>query len=290
MIGGLLPDAVLLAVVVVGIVFLYRSRRRPPAVPDAGFDGDFDGDFDGGEPPETPARPFRGGYPRMARQAGLDPEGALWSFWLAKLLLAVALPLGLFELWSRYPSRPPPAALVALALVGFLLPDLWLFLRRRHRRQRIRAALSYFLDLLVALLYAGLSLEEAFRRAAYQGLAPSDPLAREARLVSAELDAGREQGQAFRALAERTGVTELRAVASALRLAARHGAPVESALGSQADMLRVKRRENARREIVAAATKAIFPVFLCGFPVFLVIIFFPAVLEIIETLRLLTGR
>ncbi len=42
-----------------------------------------------------------------------------------------------------------------------------------------------------------------------------------------------------------------------------------------------------RRQVTAAATKAIFPVFLCGFPVFLVIVLFPSILELWQTFRAL---
>ncbi len=275
MIGGLWLDLTLLALLAATLVLLYRLRQENPLLA---------ADTTGEAPRPWP---LRSRFPALARQAGFDPGRLRWFYWLAKVALAAAVPFLLAELLATLGDRPPALWIAVLALFGFFLPDLWLLWRRRWRRQKIQRSLSYFLDLLVALLHSGLGLEEAFRRAGREGLERSHPLAREVRLVGLELDAGEERGAAFGALADRTGVPELRAVAAALRLAVRHGTSVEAALETQADLLRTKRRENARREVTAAVTKSIFPLFLCGFPVFLVIVFFPAILELYETFRAL---
>ncbi len=276
--GGVLFDLALLALLAATGLLLYRLRLASPLLAETGDS-------------EADERTFRqlGRFPTVARQAGFEPGRLRWFYWLAKLALAATLPLLFLELPTAAWLGAPLLWVVGLALLGFLLPNLWLLLRRRRRQRRVRRALSYFLDLLVALLYSGLSLEEAFRRAGHQGLSRSHPLAREVQRTSRELEAGQDRATAFQALAERTGVAELRSVAVALGLAVRHGTSVESALETQADLLRTKQREGARREIAAAATKAIFPVFLCGFPVFFVIIFFPAILEMIEAFRALVS-
>jgi tight adherence protein C len=224
------------------------------------------------------AWPLVSRFPAVARQAGYEPERLRWFLWWSKLTLALVLALGFFELWPGDGARLLGG--LSCAVVGFLLPDLWLRLVRRRRQRRIQLALSYYLDLLVALLASGLGLEEAFRRAGRAGLPPAHPLAREVLRVSREIDAGRDRSEAFRALGERTGVPDLRALAAALSLVMRHGTPIETALESQADLLRAKQRENMRRKVAVSATKAIFPVFLCGFPVFLVIVLFPSILEL----------
>ena len=268
-VAGAWLDLLLLALLAAVAVLLYRLRPAPAeAVGQAGV-----------------AWPLRSRFPLVARQAGYDPGRLRWFYWLAKLALAALLPLLLLEAAAALGGRAPLLWLAFLALLGLFLPDLWLLWLRRRRRRRIRQALSYYLDLLVALLHSGLSLEEAFRRAGREGLDRGHPLAREVRLAGRELDAGRERGAVFEDLAERCGVAELRSVATALGVAARHGGSVEAALETQADLLRTKRREHARRQVTAAATRAVFPLFLCGFPVFLVIVFFPAILELVETLR-----
>jgi tight adherence protein C len=169
------------------------------------------------------------------------------------------------------------------ALLGFFLPDLWLLAVRRERKRKITWSLAYFLDLLVAFLRAGLSLDEAFRRAGRDGFHPDHPLAREINLVAREIDLGKDRAAAFRALAERTGVPAMRGIALALESGTRLGASVEATLRAQADLLRGRRREETLKRVQLASVKALVPVVICGLPLFLVIVFFPAILEILRT-------
>lgn len=229
-------------------------------------------------------RGFReaGPYRRLVRQAGFEPSTFLPFLWILKAALAVLLPLALLELLPEKYGEPGPAALAVAALIGFCLPILWLLSTRKERRQKITWSLGYFLDLLVAFLRAGLSLDEAFRRAGREGFHPDHPLAREVNLVAREIDLGKDRAAAFRALAERTGVPAMRGVALALESGVRLGASVEATLRAQAELLRGRRREDTLRKIQLAAVKALFPVILCGFPIFVVIVFFPAVMELLR--------
>jgi tight adherence protein C len=224
-------------------------------------------------------------YPRVVRQAGYDPGSLRGFYWLAKAALALLLPLLLLEVSSRWLRGTGLVALLVPALVGFLLPDLWLVLRRRRRKRQITRSLGYFVDLLVAFLYSGLSLERAFNRAGREGFERNHPLARELLLAGRELDAGQDPSLAFQALAERTGVAELRGIAAALSIGLRVGMPVRATLQAQSEMLWTKRREAALKQINAAAAKVMFPVMLCGFPIFLLLTYFPAFLEVIDLLR-----
>jgi tight adherence protein C len=232
---------------------------------------------------------LRGYYPRVARQAGYDPGALRATYWMAKAALSLLLPLLLLEVSPRGLRGAGLLALFVPALVGFLLPDLWLLHRWRRRRREITRSLGYFVDLLVAFLYSGMSLERAFNRAGREGLERNHPLGREILLVGRELDAGQDPSLAFQALAERTGVVELRGIAAALSIGLRVGAPVRVTLQAQSEMLWTKRREEALKQINAAAIKVMFPVMLCGFPIFFLLTFFPALLEIFDQFRFLRG-
>ncbi len=220
-------------------------------------------------------------FARVARQAGFDPQLLGRALWPAKVAVAALLPLLALELGARW----GPAGLLAAGLVGFFSPDVWLLLVRRRRRQRVRTGLSFFLDLLVSLLESGLTIEAAFRRVGTEGLDRGHPLAREASLVGLELVAGKGREAAFRSLAERTGVRELQTVAAALALGLRVGSPLATTLKAQADLLREHRREAARQRIQLAQLKSLLPLMLCGFPIFLVLVVFPALVEIFDVLR-----
>ena len=276
---GLFLDLLLLALIVAVVVLLYRmGQARPqPRLHDP--------DIGEAEPAhEHPGFPRY--FHRWARQSGLDSDALFWLYWFSKIVLAVLLPLLAVEALSRTRLFGSPWwLLLALAVGGFLVPDAWLAVRRRDRIKRIRIALSYFLDLVVSLLHSGLGLEEAFRRAGRQGLDPEHPLAEEVTLVDTELEVGKDRTDAFDALAERTGIVEFQSIASALRLGMRLGNSVQTTLDAQADLLRLQRREAARREISLAPLKTLFPILLCGFPIFAVLVIFPALTEIFALLR-----
>ncbi len=235
---------------------------------------------------------LRGYFPTLARQAGFDPAALSGFFVAARPIFALLLPALLIELlapWGAVPATLSAAWLVLPALLGFVLPDLWLLGARRGRKRKVAHGLSFFADLLVAFLHSGLSLEQAFRRAGREGFAPGHPLAREVALVGLELDAGAEPSAAFRSLAERTGVPELRGIAAALQLGLRLGTPVRTTLKAHAELLWTKRRETALKKINAAAVKVTFPVMLAGFPLFFLLTFFPAILELLEEVRAVLG-
>src|SRR5207253_1631703 len=122
------------------------------------------------------------------------------------------------------------------AIVGFFIPDLVLLLRRNARRGKILQSLSFYLDLVVSFLRSGLTVEESVNRAAARGLPSGHPLAQEVRVVSDEISAGKDRAAAFGALARRTGLPDLQAVASALELGSRLGFPVSEILSNQADL------------------------------------------------------
>jgi tight adherence protein C len=261
-------DLVLLALAALALVaFLVLRRRRKL-------------DDTGGGASELRLRGF---YRRTARQAGFDPGSFLLLFAAGTVILALLLPLALIEIAAYREWELLPAFLILAGLLGVGLTHLWLWSTREERRRRIEWSLPYLLDLIVAFLRSGLGLEEAFRRAGREGFPPDHPLAREVALVAREIDLGRDRPAAFRALAERTGVRAMRAVAAALESGLRLGASVESTLRAQAELLRNRRREDTMKRVQLAAIKALVPVVLCGLPLFAVIVFFPAFMEILRT-------
>jgi tight adherence protein C len=264
--GGLDLILLVVAVVAIALVFLLRRGR--------GLD-DTRGERD--------EHRIRGAYARLIRQAGFVSKTFVPVFWALKLIGAVLVPLVVLEISTRRDWEVPAAVLVLAVALGFFLADLWLVSVRKERQKKILWSLAYLLDLIVAFLRSGLGLEEAFRRAGREGFPPDHPLAEEVALVSREIDLGKDRAAAFRALYARTGVVPMKAIAAALESGLRLGASVEATLRAQAELLRARRREDVLKRVQLAAVKALVPVILCGFPLFLVIVFFPAVVEIMRT-------
>lgn len=264
-------DGVLFAIMMILLIVLYRissyTARLTPGR---------------GEKTPPPAADLIGRmrhrHRLLIRQAGMNPDDARVGLWMTRILVAAFLAsLGLWV--SGY------LACAVMGVIGLILPDLWLLRVRRLRKRRIRTALSYYLDLVVSLLHAGLPPEHAFVRAGREGFNEYNPLADEIALLGHEMEMGKDRGAAFMQIAERTGVTEMRAVASAVVMGLRSGMPLMDTLHAQADLLRVRHGEEAIRRLNVSSVLAMIPVFLCGIPVFLVIIYFPAAIQIYELFR-----
>lgn len=219
---------------------------------------------------------------RRLRQAGYRPARA-W-----RGLLAARVTLFLVVLVIGWPGMG--VAAVSLAVTVLPLPGLLLRGRMQARQAAIRRALSYFLDLVVSLLQAGIGLEEAVHRAATDGLPRAHPLAEEVTQLVSELRLGRDRSAGFGVLAERTGVAELGAVASALSVGLSQGTPIEATLRVQADLARARRREEGLRQLDLANAEVLLPLALCSFPMFLVMVVVPLGLRVLQGLTGLGAR
>jgi tight adherence protein C len=160
------------------------------------------------------------------------------------------------------------AVVLPLALSAAGLVTLRAVRRRTAARRRLaaRAAVApAVLDLLGAGLLAGLNPHLAVLRVAER--AP-DALRDELAEAAAVLRLGGTPAAALRAAAERSGVDELRAAASALEAAERWGAPPAEALAARAEALRSRARLRAEAEAGRAAVRLAFPLVFCFLPAF----------------------
>jgi len=225
-------------------------------------------------------------YPaRLVRQTGMIPGQVVVFYWVGKFILAILLPLLIAELTGTLSLF----VFVLIALIGFFAIDIWLQLRRRHRVQAIERDLGYFIDLIAAFLKSGMNLSQAFRQASQYGLPKGNFLAREVDLVARELEAGSERESAFNSLAERTGVKDLQRLAAVMNVGFRVGAPITETLESQSALLRAKQWEQAESMVSRKSLEALFPLMLVSIPLMLVLIFFPAAVQIYEIFSMFVG-
>ncbi len=221
---------------------------------------------------------------RLIRQAGIMPHNLWWLYWPSKVVLALLLPLAWQEWngqWSHW------GVLLIIGSGGFFAVDLWLLRRRGQRRTRILFALAFFVDLLRAYLASGSPLSQAFEYAARFGFKGDHPLAREATLVCAELNAGQSLRVALRAMQVRTGVQELRRLAAILEVGTQVGAPILQTLEQQSRVLREKQRVQASQLLNRKSMEMLFPLGLVGLPMFLLLVIFPAGVQLYDAVQIL---
>jgi tight adherence protein C len=171
------------------------------------------------------------------------------------------------------------AALALSVLVGRKLPDIWLKRRVRARQRAIDRGLPYALDLMVACLEGGLSLEASLAKVAEQS---DGPLAAEIRLTLQEIQLGRPAVEALRAMGERAGAPDLKRFTASVVQAERMGVAISDMMRTLAQESRVRRRQKAEEMARKAPIKMIPVLIFCILPSLMIVIMMPAVLMVMQ--------
>lgn len=169
-----------------------------------------------------------------------------------------------------------------LIFVGFVIPDSVLNRRVDERQREILRTLSDTLDLLTISVEAGLSLNAAIAQVVQN--VPGVLSSEFARMLQ-EIQLGVPRSDAFRHLADRTDVEELNAFALAMIQADVFGVSIASVLRTQAQQLRIKRRQRAEAKAQQTPVKIVFPLVLCVLPALFVVIIGPGAIRIFQSFR-----
>jgi tight adherence protein C len=101
--------------------------------------------------------------------------------------------------------------------------------------------------LMVVCVEAGLGLDQAMRKVSEEMKQSYRVISEEFGLCNLQLQMGRPRAQALQELGQRTGVDDLRSLASVLIQADKFGSSVAQALRVQSDAMRTKNRRPRRR-------------------------------------------
>ena len=99
-----------------------------------------------------------------------------------------------------------------------------------------------------------------------------------------EIQLGVPRSEAFRHLAERTDVEELNSFALAMIQADVFGVSIAGVLRTQAEQLRIKRRQRAEAKAQQIPVKIVFPLILCVLPSLFVVIVGPGAIRIVTSI------
>jgi len=165
------------------------------------------------------------------------------------------------------------------AAFGWVIPKFLLSARVAKRQKAIQKVLPDAVDLLVICVEAGLALGQAFQRVALEMRHAGDLLTMEIAQMNLEIRAGTPREQAMVAMADRTGVADLRSLVTMLVQTERFGTSIADALRIHADTMRTTRQQRAEEEAAKTTIKMVFPLALCIFPAMLVVILGPAAIQ-----------
>ncbi|SEL46327.1 tight adherence protein C [Blastococcus sp. DSM 46786] len=225
----------------------------------------------------------RGTVARLDRLAGRAGRPAAWPVLrlvAAKLVLGpVAGVLGLL-LATSSPGPVTAGAAVLGTVVAYFLPELLLHSRGQERQEAIALELADTLDQMTIAVEAGLGFESAMARAGSNG---KGALAEELVRTLQDIAVGQPRRDAYLALAERTGVPDLRRFIRAVVQADQYGVSIADVLRTQAAEMRLKRRQRAEEKAMQIPVKVIFPLILCILPTLFIVLLGPAVMDIVAT-------
>jgi tight adherence protein C len=174
---------------------------------------------------------------------------------------------------------------LSLGAVFYLVPDMWLRMKIKKRRERIRKSLPDALDLLVICVEAGLGLDQAMLRVGQELIISHPDIHQEFMQVNLEQLAGKPRLEAWKSAAERTQIPEFSLFVSMLTQADRFGTPIVRALSRFGDEIRLKRRQRAEEMAAKTKVKILFPLVLFIFPCIFIVLLAPAVLNIAKNMQ-----
>lgn len=215
-------------------------------------------------------------------QAG-NPSGmGAAEFFGLRLLLAILLGGGAAFLFGILLRDLRLAVMIGpvLAVLGFMMPGIWLDRKIKARRTEIRRALPDAIDLLTISVESGLGFDPALMRVAEKW---DNALTREFARVLSEMRIGKAKRDALREMAERVDEDGLSVFVSSVIQADQLGVAITQVLRIQSEAMRTRRRQIAQEKAQKAPIKMLFPMAFLIFPALYVVILGPAVPRMIES-------
>lgn len=173
--------------------------------------------------------------------------------------------------------------LVGLAVAGYLVPEYILHHLVKRYQQQIRKALPELVDLLLICIEGGFGIDQSIKRVAddlqygfpamYEGL----------QLVIRTQNLGVPRIQAWQEFVSRSGSEDVKSFVSMLEQSDKYGTPIARSLQTFADMLRLKRRQDAEKRAAKVPIKMLFPLVFFIFPCIFVVLLGPPVIQFLTS-------
>ena len=195
---------------------------------------------------------------------------------VAGLALAVILPLGIPALVAV------PLTGAIFAVLGYVLPDVWLEQRIRQRRQQIQRSLAEATDLLTLVVESGMSLDEGLLSITERF---HNALGDEIGKVLREIRLGRPRMAALESMADNAGVADLHHLVESIVQSDQMGVPIARLLRVQATEMRRRQRQSAQERAAQASSRMVFPMVGCIFPVLWIVLLGPAIVQVLKSFR-----
>ena len=172
--------------------------------------------------------------------------------------------------------------LLIIMFIGYLLPELNLYERKKTIDKEIVRSLPVYLDFLTMSVEAGMNLNGAIMQATQKG--PKGHLNHEFQLVIRDIKAGSGKIEALQKMSDRLDIQDITNLVAALSHADKTGSMIGQTLRIQADQKRIERFQRAEKLALQAPVKLVGPLVMFIFPTTFIIIFFPIVTQLLDVI------
>ncbi len=183
--------------------------------------------------------------------AGYTQKNAVSRYFAARFVCVVVPQVGLlFALpyLSGLPQYAPVAVSILLVLIGLAAPGMYLNTQIAKRKAACSLGFPDMMDLMVACVEAGLSLDAAVQRVGEELELRHPIISGHMRTLSLELRAGRARKTAWRAFADRMALEEAGSLATMLRQAEEMGTSLGQTLRVFSADMRQRRELRAQEK------------------------------------------
>lgn len=174
---------------------------------------------------------------------------------------------------------------IVCPLTFYRLPDIKIKAIIKKKNDEIQYNLPDALDLLTVCVEAGLGLDAALGRVSQEITRTAPLLARELGRVSKDILSGVSRQEAFRSLAIRNSVQDVKAFTSLLIQTDKLGTSIANSLRVYSDTVRTRRRQRAETLAAQAGIKMTIPLVLFVLPSMFVILLAPAAITLIQNFK-----
>lgn len=228
---------------------------------------------------------------RLLRQAGWLHRGdSLAGIPVGSIAGAVGAVTGaLLALSAGHDQLQVVAATALGAVAGVLVLRMLLRVQARARQRRIASQVGMVLELMITVLEAGTTIEQAIDVVRREARALAPDLVVELDLAAARMRHGDAPEQALQVIADEIEVMAFRDVASVLAQAMRQGGSIVESLSGLVRVLADRRRTEVQEQVSRLSGKMSLVMMLLLFPALLIIVAGPGVLAMVRGLASAAG-
>lgn len=219
-------------------------------------------------------------YRKSIIQAGLEKEYTPLRIVGLQFLLSLVL-VGAFIVIFMQNKTTSPAMIIIFIAIGILLPISFIRSKADKRRKEIERNLPDLLDLLYVSIEAGLGFDAALKKSAQK---MHGPLSVELLKALTDISKGRNRIEAFKNVADRTEVDDVRSFLMAVIQSEMLGSNISTMLRTQTRVMRQKRQQRAEEKAQRLPVLMLLPLVFLMFPALFVVILGPAAMNIMKIL------